>query len=121
MEWTMRIFLKALFFVPLALLLVLFAVANRQSVRLSLDPVSRDAPLYAFDVPLFAIVLATLALGILVGGAATWLAQGKNRKAKRQLGKEAARLRSEAATLRSTLDDSMGRTGAAIALTSRRG
>ncbi len=111
----MRIFLKALIFVPLALCLVLFAVANRQMVRLSLDPVSRDAPLLAYDVPLFAVILGALGLGILVGGAAAWLAQGKNRKAKRQLGKEAAQLRAEAETLRS-----MARDGGNLTLLSAR-
>ena len=96
----MRTFIKTLLIVPLALLIVLFTVANRQIVRLSLDPLSRDVPLYTFDTPLFAVVLAALVLGVLVGGFASWLAQGKHRKAKRMLGKEAARLRAEAETLR---------------------
>ncbi len=103
----MRTLLKALFIVPLALAIILFAVANRQMVSLSLDPLSRDAPLYSLDAPLFAVILAALALGILVGGCAAWLAQGKNRKARRQLAKEAERLRAEAETLRSMSRDAV--------------
>jgi uncharacterized integral membrane protein len=106
----MRALLKALIIVPLALGIILFAVANRQVVRLSLDPLSRDTPLYTFDAPLFLVVLAALALGILVGGAAAWLAQGKHRRAKRLLAKEAEKLRAEAETLRA-----MSRDGTALA------
>jgi uncharacterized integral membrane protein len=106
----MRALLKALVIVPLALGIILFAVANRHVVRLSLDPLSRDAPLYTFDAPLFLVVLAALALGILVGGAAAWLAQGKHRRAKRLLAKEADKLRAEAEALRA-----MSRDGTALA------
>ena len=112
----MRTFLKALLIVPMALLVVLFAVANRQVVRLSLDPVSRDAPLYGFDAPLFAVVIAAVAIGVIIGGCASWLAQGKHRKARRVLGKEAERLRAEADTLRGMATDA-----ALTALPSRRG
>ncbi|MGL4728416.1 MAG: LapA family protein [Bosea sp. (in: a-proteobacteria)] len=101
----MRALLKALFIVPLALGIILFAVANRQVVRLSLDPLSRDAPQYTFDAPLFAVIMTALAVGILVGGFATWLAQSKHRKAKRQLAKEAERLRTEAEALRAMSRD----------------
>lgn len=101
----MRNILKLLFIIPLALLIVLFAVANRQSVRLSLDPLSRDVPLYTLDVPLFIIVLCALGAGILVGGLAAWLAQGKNRKARRVLAREATKLREETQSLRSMASD----------------
>ncbi len=106
----MRALLKALFIVPLALAIVLLAVANRQIVRVSLDPLSRDAPQLSYDVPLFAVVLGALALGILVGGAAAWLAQAKHRKAKRQLAKETEKLRAETEALRA-----MARDAAALA------
>ena len=45
----MKSFFKALILVPIALAVVLFAVANRAPVRVSFDPVSRDAPQFAFD------------------------------------------------------------------------
>lgn len=101
----MKAFFKALVLVPVALLVVLFAVANRGPVRVSLDPISRDAPALAFDLPLFAVVLAALAVGILIGGFASWLAQGKHRKAARFNRREAEKLRSEAQSLRAAVPD----------------
>ena len=40
-------FLKALILLPIAILVVLLAVANRAPVTLSLDPFSQDAPEFA--------------------------------------------------------------------------
>lgn len=102
----MKTFLKALILVPLALAVVLFAVANRANVRISFDPISRDAPLLTYDVPLFIVVLVALAAGVLIGGFAAWLAQGKHRKAARRSRREAEALRSETQMLRSAVPDS---------------
>lgn len=102
----MKAFFKALVLVPVALVVVLFAVANRAPVRVSLDPISRDVPALAFDLPLFAVVLAAIAVGILIGGFASWLAQGKHRKAARLNRREAEKLRSEAQSLRAAVPDS---------------
>ena len=106
----MKAFFKALVLVPVALIIVLFSVANRAPVRggggVSLDPVSRDVPALAFDLPLFAVVLAAIALGILIGGFASWLAQGKHRKAARVNRREADKLRNEAQSLRAAVPDS---------------
>ncbi len=102
----MKAFFKALVLVPVALIVVLFSVANRGPVRVSFDPVSRDAPALAYDLPLFAVILAALAIGILVGGFAAWLAQGRHRKAARVNRREADKLRSEAQSLRAAVPDS---------------
>lgn len=110
----MKAFFKALVLVPVALIVVLFSVANRAPVRISLDPISRDVPALAFDLPLFAVVLAAIAVGILIGGFASWVAQGKHRKAARVNRREAEKLRGEAQSLRAAVPDS-----ALPALTSR--
>ena len=102
----MKAFFKALVLVPVALIVVLFSVANRAPVRVSLDPISRDAPALALDLPLFAVILAAIAVGILIGGSASWLAQGKHRKAARVNRREADKLRSEAQSLRAAVPDS---------------
>lgn len=102
----MKAFFKALVLVPVALLVVLFSVANRAPVRVSLDPISRDAPAFALDLPLFAVILAAIAVGILIGGFASWLAQGKHRKAARVNRREAEKLRNEAQSLRAAVPDS---------------
>ena len=89
-------FVKALILFPIAILVVLLAVANRGPVTLSLDPFSREAPEIAFTLPLFALVFAAVMLGILIGGMAAWLAQSKHRRAERRYKREARRLRSHA-------------------------
>ena len=88
-------FLKALILIPLAIVGVLFAVANRNPVPLSFDPFSRTTPEIAFQAPLFAVIFATLALGVLVGGGASWLAQAKHRRGHRRYSREVRRLRAE--------------------------
>ncbi len=98
-------FIKMLIAIPAALAIVLFAIANRQIVRVSFDPFSRDVPSAFLDVPLFAVVLLGLGLGVVAGGIGAWLAQGRHRKAERQLKREVNRLSGETAALRSVAPD----------------
>ena len=49
-----RKIVTAVIVVPLAVVIVAFAVANRQTVTVSFDPFSSAAPAYAATVPLFA-------------------------------------------------------------------
>jgi uncharacterized integral membrane protein len=91
--------LKGLVLLPVAVLVVLFAVANREAVTLSFDPVS-PAPVFRAVLPLYALVFLAVALGMLVGGAAAWLAQGRYRRGHRRERREAQRLRAESERLR---------------------
>ncbi len=93
-------FLKALLLLPVAILVVLLAVANRAPVQLSLDPFSQEAPEFATQAPLFAVIFASVMLGVVIGGIATWLAQGKHRRARRQYRREAQHLKTETDRLR---------------------
>jgi uncharacterized integral membrane protein len=93
-------FLKALLLLPVAILVVLLAVANRAPVQLSLDPFSQEAPEFATQVPLFAVIFASVMLGVVIGGMATWLAQGKHRRARRQYRREAQHLKLETERMR---------------------
>ncbi|RDI62471.1 lipopolysaccharide assembly protein LapA domain-containing protein [Microvirga subterranea] len=93
-------FFKALILLPVAILVVLLAVANRAPVTLSLDPFSQDAPEFAAQVPLFAVIFAAVAVGVLIGGTASWLAHGRNRKERRRFRREARTLRYETERLR---------------------
>ena len=81
--------------VPLAAVIVAFAVANRQAVTVSFDPFSVTAPAYAATLPLFAVIFAVLILGVIVGGFAAWLGQGKWRRSARRLDAEMHALRQE--------------------------
>jgi len=81
--------------VPLAAVIIAFAVANRQAVTVSFDPFSATAPAYAATLPLFVILFAVLILGVIIGGIAAWLGQGKWRRAARKLDAELRALRQE--------------------------
>ncbi|HEX2654558.1 MAG TPA: LapA family protein [Xanthobacteraceae bacterium] len=88
---------------PLAILIVLFAVANRQIVSISLDPLSSDTPAYALTVPLFVALILALIIGAVIGGIASWMKQSRWRRAARQLESEAALLRRQSEELRERL------------------
>lgn len=94
-------FLKALVLLPIAILIVLLAVANRQMVSLSLDPFSQAAPEFSLAMPLFAVIFAAVMVGVVIGGIAAWLAQGKHRRERRRYRREASTLRSETDRLKS--------------------
>ena len=86
--------------VPLGLLLVVFAVANRQAVTVSLDPFGADAGALSATMPLFLLILALLGIGVLFGGMTTWINQGKWRRAARRAQAEARALRIDHETLK---------------------
>jgi uncharacterized integral membrane protein len=91
-----RTFFKAVILVPIGVLLMLFALANRQWTSVSLDPFSSEPPALAIHLPLFLIILLTLMLGVIVGGVAAWFRQRKWRRAARRLDAELREARAEA-------------------------
>ena len=82
---------------PLTVATVYLAIANRHPVLFSLDPFNTDEPALALELPLFAIVLVSVFLGILLGGASAWIRQSRWRKQARQTGLEVKRLSKEVA------------------------
>jgi uncharacterized integral membrane protein len=99
----MRKFLAALILIPLAILMVMFAVANREYVAISLDPFSANAPALTVHVRLFLLLLIALIVGVLAGGIAAWLVQSKWRRAARRLNRELRVARAEAEDARRRL------------------
>jgi uncharacterized integral membrane protein len=95
-----RKIVTAIIVVPLAVIFTAFAVANRQAVTVSFDPFSSTSPAYAATLPLFAVIFAVLILGVLVGGFAAWLRQGKWRRSARRLDGEVRALHDEMDTIR---------------------
>lgn len=81
--------------VPLAMIMIAFAVANRQMVTVSFDPFSSTAPIYAASLPLFVLIFVVLIFGVIIGGIAAWIGQAKWRRGARQLDAEVRQLRSE--------------------------
>ena len=83
----------ALVLVPLAIVMIAFAVANRHEVTVSFDPFSADDPAASVTLPLWALVILLLITGVVIGGMASWLRQGKWRASARRLERELRHLR----------------------------
>ena len=96
----LRKFVAAVILIPLAIVIVAFAVANRQLVTVSLDPFSAERPATTFTLPLFVLVIGLLIVGVVIGGAASWLRHGYLRRAARRFERDIRELRSELASLR---------------------
>ena len=88
----MRKFVTAFILVPLLIILVIFAVANRQLVTISFDPFDTENPDFAFKSPLFILIFALIAAGSIIGGISTWIGQRKWRARARRAEKEARAL-----------------------------
>jgi uncharacterized integral membrane protein len=67
-------------FVPVAIVLIALAVANRQMTAFTFDPFNPGNAALTLQLPLFVMLFLALLLGIVVGGVATWLKQGRYRK-----------------------------------------
>ncbi len=96
----MRRFLKALVFVPLAILIVSFSVANRAPVTVSLDPFGGAGSALSMDAPLFLLLFAAAVLGAIAGGVGSWASRSAHRKAARLAERELAAKREEVERLR---------------------
>jgi uncharacterized integral membrane protein len=96
----MRKFLRALIFIPLALMFTVFAVANRHFVTVSFDPFNSADPSISVSLPLFLLIIVVAILGVLAGGSATWFGQRRWRRAARQHEADARAAKTQLADLR---------------------
>jgi uncharacterized integral membrane protein len=90
--------------VPLGIVLIALAVVNRKPVQLVLDPFGALDPPLAIEAPLFLLVLGVFAVGLIVGGIATWFTQGKWRRMAREEAREARDWRRQADRLEKELE-----------------
>jgi uncharacterized integral membrane protein len=65
--------------VPIALLLIMLAVANRDLVSLSLDPIGGS-----IELPLYLVIFLAFFLGLICGGILTWASGVRRRIRKRR-------------------------------------
>jgi len=86
---------SALILVPLAIILVIFAVANRQTVVVSFDPFDSVRPALSAALPLFVLILILVIGGVIIGGTGAWLRQSKWRARARRCERESRALRRE--------------------------
>jgi len=97
----MKSILRVIIFLPLALIILFFAMANRESVRIGLDPFApSDGSGPSFEAPIFLVVLASMALGVLAGGVSSWLGHLPVRRAAKVARAEARKTRVEVEKLR---------------------
>lgn len=83
---------------PVALVVIAFAIANRQWTRLSLDPFSSDSPVLSINMPLWALFIFGAFIGILFGWTSCWLGQSKYRRLARERAREISLLQTEIET-----------------------
>ena len=88
--------------VPLCLVLIVFALANRQLVVVNFNPLvpSETLATPGVGVPFFLVLFAVLLFGVVLGGVATWFAQGQHRRDARTWRREAERLTREVDAIR---------------------
>jgi hypothetical protein len=91
----MRRLLFIVVLLPLGVVAVGLSMANRQPVTVSLDPFGVFAGGWEASLPLFVLLFAVLAIGVVIGGVAAWLGQSKWRYAARLERANVARLRQE--------------------------
>lgn len=96
----MRKFLTAVVLIPLGLIFVVFAVANRHLVTVSFDPFNSADPSIAVTLPLFVVIIAVAIVGVASGGIATWFRQRHWRRAARQHEADAQAARTQLADQR---------------------
>jgi uncharacterized integral membrane protein len=81
--------------IPVTLVVVVFALANRHEVRLSFWPFP-----WATDLPVYVIVLCCLLVGFLLGAGLAWLSGGPRRRRARQTAERARALADQLAELK---------------------
>jgi uncharacterized integral membrane protein len=101
----LRKIVTAVILVPLAAIIVAFAVANRQTVVVSFDPFSAAHPAYASSLPLFALIFILVIFGVILGGAVSWFGQMHWRWAARRAERENRELRLENDLLKRQLSE----------------
>ncbi len=69
--------------VPIAVAVIAFAVANRQWITVSFDPLNRVHPFATINMPLWALFFCGAFFGMFAGWLVAWIGQGKHRKAAR--------------------------------------
>jgi uncharacterized integral membrane protein len=96
----MRKFFTGVVLIPLGVIFIVFAVANRHLVTVSFDPFNSTDPSVAVTLPLFVLIIAVAIVGVVAGGTATWFRQRHWRRAARQHEADARQMRAQLADLR---------------------
>lgn len=91
-------FITVVVLVPLAVILIALAVANRAPASFTIDPFNPGNPGLTITLPLFVLLFIALAIGLIIGSLGTWLRQGRYRKLARKRDAELAAVQKAATT-----------------------
>lgn len=89
-------FLNLFILLPLAIVLLALAVANRAAVPFTIDPFNPGSAGLTVEWPLFVYLFLCLAIGMVIGSLVTWTRQAHYRKVAREKSREARELRERA-------------------------
>ncbi len=95
----MRKFFTAVVVIPVGVIFVVFAVANRHFVTVSFDPFNSIDPSVSVRLPLFIVIIAMAMIGVVAGSSMTWFRQRRWRRAARQYEADARQARAQLADL----------------------
>lgn len=91
-----RKIINVVILVPVAVILIVLSVANREWIPFALNPFNPGDKVLSVSAPFFVFLFAAFIIGMLIGSFATWLNQGKYRKRARKEAREAVRWQAEA-------------------------
>jgi uncharacterized integral membrane protein len=83
---------------PIIILVMGFAIANRKWVDVSFNPFTQSLP--SLPMPLWFLLFIGIFMGLIIGWIGAWIAQGKHRKAAREARSEVSQLQRELTDLR---------------------
>ncbi len=95
----MQRILRWLIGLPVALFVIVFAVANRQRVTLSFNPFVAGESYPSISMPLWLLFFFGIITGVILGWIGCWFAQAKHRKRAREAAAEVVKLQAERANL----------------------
>ena len=90
-----RKFVTALVLIPLAVVIISFAVANRRAVIVSFDPFDQADPAFVILAAALRADPLLVIAGVIVGGIAAWLGQRRWRRRARAAERQARELKAE--------------------------
>jgi hypothetical protein len=94
-----RKIVTALVLILVALVLISFAVANRQIVTVSLDPFDQANPALVLSQPMYLLIFVLLIAGVVLGGCAAWLRQARWRARARRAEAQLTALRAQSSAV----------------------
>jgi len=100
----MRKLINLVILVPIAVVLIVLSVANRQTVTLSLDPFNMETPVLSLSLPFFVFLFGAVLAGMVLGSIATWFKQSRYRQGYRDERDRAEKARRETEELRKTIE-----------------